>query len=177
MNRRQFGQSIAATVMGGALARSVAQVAGPAVSEPRFSCEIAMLKLPSFDGCIEVVAEAGYQGVELTGQSEEFVTRVTEHCRIAKGLECPQINIKSGKRLTAVDPNAQLQAAVDNLKRASDVAEASGINVVIEPIDLIENPPSSLHQYATALISCVLSTGPTSRYCTTYTTSNAAAGT
>ena len=26
-----------------------------------------MLKLPSFDGCIEVVAEAGYQGVELTG--------------------------------------------------------------------------------------------------------------
>ncbi|RXH54094.1 Hydroxypyruvate isomerase [Granulicella sibirica] len=137
-----------------------------------------MLKLPSFDRCIEVVAEAGYQGVELTGyfqtwdaeekrrlmakmrslgvmidmlsglqasfaipgQSEEFVTRVTEHCRIAKGLECPQINIKSGKRLTAVDPNAQLQAAVDNLKRASDVAEASGINIVIEPIDLIENP-------------------------------------
>ena len=178
MNRRQFGQSIAATVLGGALARSVAQAAGRAVSEPRFSCEIAMLKLPTFDRCIEVVAEAGYQGVELTGyfqtwdaaerrrlmtkmrslgvmidmlsglqasfaipgQSEEFVTRVTEHCRIAKGLDCPQINIKSGKRLTTVDPNAQLQAAVDNLKRASDVAEESGVNIVIEPIDLIENP-------------------------------------
>ncbi|WP_236657455.1 TIM barrel protein [Acidisarcina polymorpha] len=44
------------------------------------------------------------------------------------------------KRLTTVDSNVQLQAAVDNLKRASDVAESSGIKIVIEPIDLIENP-------------------------------------
>ncbi len=29
--------------------------------------------------------------------------------------------------------------AVENLKRASDIAEKSGINIVIEPIDLIEN--------------------------------------
>jgi hydroxypyruvate isomerase len=178
MNRREFGRSIAATALAGTLGHSVAQVAAPVVSAPRFSCEIAMLKLPSFDRCIEVVAEAGYQGVELTGyfqswdaaerrrllakmvalgvmidmlsglqasfaipgQTEEFVTPVAAHCRIAKDLQCPQINIKSGKRLTTVDPNVQLQAAVDNLKRASDVAEASGINVVIEPIDLIENP-------------------------------------
>jgi hydroxypyruvate isomerase len=155
-----------------------AQLVTRAVSAPRFSCEIAMLKLLSFDRCIEVVAEAGYQGVELTGyfqtwnsderrrlmakmrslgvmidmlsglqasfaipgQTEEFVTRVAEHCHVARGLECPQINIKSGKRLTTVDPQAQFQAAVDNLKRASDVAEQSGINIVIEPIDLIENP-------------------------------------
>jgi hydroxypyruvate isomerase len=178
MNRREFGRSIAATALTGTLGHSVAQVAAPVVSAPRFSCEIAMLKLPSFERCIEVVAEAGYQGVELTGyfqswdaaeqrrllgkmlalgvmidmlsglqasfaipgQTEELVTRVTAHCRFAKDLQCPQINIKSGERLTTVDPNVQLQAAVDNLKRASDVAEASGVNVVIEPIDLIENP-------------------------------------
>ena len=187
MNRRQFGLSIAATALGGALLRSAAQSPEPAVLEPRFSCEIALLKLPSFDRCIEVVAEAGYQGVELTGyfqtwdveerrrlmarmhslgviidmlsglqasfaipgQTEEFVTRVAEHCRIASELECPQINIKSGKRLTAVDPQAQFQAAVDNLKHASDVAEKSGVNIVIEPIDLIENPTiflTSVHE-------------------------------
>jgi hydroxypyruvate isomerase len=72
-------------------------------------------------------------------QAAEFVTRVTEHCHIAKGLECPQINIKSGKRLD-VDPQVQRAAAVDNLKRASDAAAESGINIVIEPIDLIESP-------------------------------------
>ena len=178
MNRREFGRAIASATLGATLIRAVAQTATPAVSEPRFSCEIAMLKLPSFDRCIEVVAEAGYQGVELTGyfqawdaeerrrlmskmrslgvmidmlsglqasfaipgQTEEFVTRVTEHCRVASQLDCPQINIKSGKRLTDVDTRAQFQASVDNLKRASDAAEKSGINIVIEPIDLIESP-------------------------------------
>jgi hydroxypyruvate isomerase len=183
MNRRKFGQLIGATALEGVLLRAGAQAAkplpsAPSVSAPRFSCEIALLKLESFDRCIEVVAEAGYQGVELTGyfqkwtpeeqrrlmakmhslgvmidmlsglqasfaipdQAEEFVARVTEHCKIAQGLECPQINIKSGKRLEGVDPQAQLAAAVDNLKRASDVAAKSGTNIVIEPIDLLESP-------------------------------------
>lgn len=150
----------------------------PASSSPKFSCEIHMLKLPSYDRCIEVMAEAGYQGVQLIGyfqkwtpeeqrrimtkmrslnviidmlsglqasfaipgKTEEFATRVTEHCRIAKGLECPQINIKSGKKLQDVDPQVQFTAAVENLKRASDIADKQGINIVIEPIDLIENP-------------------------------------
>ena len=178
MNRRKFGQLIAATALEGVVLRAGAQVATPSISAPRFSCEIAMLKLPSFDRCIEVVAEAGYQGVELVGyfqkwtpeeqrrllakmrslsvmidmlsglqasfaipgQTEEFVTRVTEHCHVAKGLECPQINIKSGKKLEGVDAQTQFTAAVENLKRASDVADKNGINIVIEPIDLIENP-------------------------------------
>ena len=175
---RTFGQLLAATALEGALIPVGAQVATPPLSAPRFSCEIAMLKLPSFDRCLEVVAEAGYQGVELVGyfqkwtpeeqrrlmakmrslgvmidmlsglqasfaipdQTEEFVTRVTEHCHVANRLECPQINIKSGKKLEGVGPQAQFTAAVDNLKRASDVADKNGINIVIEPIDLIENP-------------------------------------
>jgi hydroxypyruvate isomerase len=178
MNRRKFGQLIVATALGGKLIRAGAQVATPLTSAPRFSCEIATLKLASFDQCIEIAASAGYQGVELTGyfqkwmpeerrrlmakmhslgvmidmlsglqasfaipdQTEEFVTRVTEHCHVANVLGCPQINIKSGKRLEGTDPQAQFAAAVDNLKHASDVADKNGINIVIEPIDLIENP-------------------------------------
>ena len=178
MNRRKFGQLVAATALEGTLLRAGAQTAAPSPSKPRYSCEIFTLKLDSFDRCIEVVAEAGYQGVELIGyfqkwrpeeqrrlmakmrslglmidmlsglqasfaipgQTEEFVKRVTAHCHVAKGLECPQINIKSGKRLEGVDPKAQLAAAVDNLKRAGDVAAENGINIVIEPIDLLESP-------------------------------------
>jgi hydroxypyruvate isomerase len=76
----------------------------------------------------------------IPGQTEEFVKRVTAHCHVAKGLECPQINVKSGKRLEGVDPKLQIAAAVDNLKRAGDVAAENGINIVIEPIDLLESP-------------------------------------
>jgi hydroxypyruvate isomerase len=182
MNRRQFnhmlGQMFAVTAFEAVLPRAQAQSPAAVPSAPRFSCEIAMLKLPSFERCIEVVAEAGYQGVELTGyfqdwtpevqrrlmarmhslgvmidmlsglqasfatpgQTGEFVARVTKHCQVAKGLECPQINIKSGPRLQGTDPQAQFAAAVDNLKRASDAAASNGIEIVIEPIDLIENP-------------------------------------
>jgi len=178
MNRRKFGQLVVATALEATLLHAGAEVATPSTSAPRFSCEIGTLNLPSFDRCIEIVAEAGYQGVELTGyfqkwtpeeqrrllakmrslgvmidmlsglqasfaipdQTEEFVARVTAHCHVANELGCPQINIKSGKRLQGIDPKAQLAAAVDNLKRASDVVAANGINIVIEPIDLIENP-------------------------------------
>jgi len=177
MNRRNFAQLIAAAALEGTFFRAAAQVAKTSVSANRFSCEIAMLKVESYERCIEIVAEAGYQGVELISffqkwtpeeqrrmmakmrssgvmidmlsglqasfaipdQTEEFVSRVTAHCHVANGLECPQINIKSGKRLD-IDPKLQFAAAVDNLKRASDVAERNGINIVIEPIDLLENP-------------------------------------
>ncbi len=178
MNRRKFCQLIAATALEGVALRNGAQPATTSTRAPRFSCEIGTLKLPSFDRCVEVVAEAGYQGVELTGYFQEwtpaeqqrltakmhslgvmidmlsglkasfatpgptddFVLRVTEHCQVANGLGCPQINIKSGPRLDGVDPKAQVAAAVENLTRASDVAAMHGINIVIEPIDLIENP-------------------------------------
>jgi hydroxypyruvate isomerase len=178
MNRRKFGHFMVATALEGILIRAGAQVITPLEPAPRFSCEIAMLNLTSFDRCIEVVAEAGYQGVELTGyfqdwipeerrrlmakmkslglmidmlsglqasfaipdHTEEFVSRVSAHCHVAKALGCPQINIKSGKKLSGIDPKLQFAAAIDNLKRASDVGSENEINIVIEPIDLIENP-------------------------------------
>ncbi|HEV2646101.1 MAG TPA: TIM barrel protein [Acidobacteriaceae bacterium] len=190
MNRRTFGQLIGATALQGALGRAGGQGVGKMaaasgstgraapVGGPRFSCEIAQFKLASFDQCVDIVAAAGYQGVELTGYfqqwtaeeqkrvlammrqknvmidmisglqasfaipdgSEDFITKLTAHCELAKTLECPQINVKSGKRLEGVDPKVQMTTAVENLKRASDVAEKSGINLVMEPIDLLENP-------------------------------------
>jgi hydroxypyruvate isomerase len=188
MNRRTFGQLMGATALQGAFLGAGAQVpekgsalaepSAPASAAPRFSCEIAQLRLASFDQCIDIMAAAGYQGVELTGYfqqwtpeeqkrvlammrtknvvidmisglkasfaipdlAEDFIKQLTAHCQIAKALECPQINVKSGNRLEGVDPKVQIAAAIETLKRASDVAEANGINLVMEPIDLIENP-------------------------------------
>src|ERR1035438_3591218 len=72
MNRREFSQLILAATLEGALLRTEAQGATTATSTPRFSCEIATLRLDSFDRCIEIIAEAGYQGVELTGYFQKW---------------------------------------------------------------------------------------------------------
>ncbi len=55
MNRRKFGQLFAALTVEQTLYRAGAQSTAPSLPTTRFSCEIAMLKLPSFERCIEVV--------------------------------------------------------------------------------------------------------------------------
>src|SRR5271168_3745088 len=85
MNRRQFSQLIAAASLGKMLPRAHAQ-ASPARNVPRFSVMLWTLeKQAPFDRCLEIVAAAGYQGVELTGQfqnwSSEETQRVTAKMR------------------------------------------------------------------------------------------------
>jgi hydroxypyruvate isomerase len=58
----------------------------------------------------------------------------------AKRLACPQIILLSGKCMPELSPAAQTQTAVDNLKRAADLAANDHIEIVIEPIDALENP-------------------------------------
>jgi hydroxypyruvate isomerase len=144
----------------------------------RFSFMLwALERQAPFDRCVEIVAEAGYQGIELTGEfqkwspeerrrimarlrslglvvdamsgvragfavpeeTEEFRKQFVEHLRYSKELECPQVILLSGKRIA--DAVVQRVTAVENLKRAVEVASKENIEIVIEPIDLIENPP------------------------------------
>ena len=135
-------------------------------------------KQAPFDRCLEMVAEAGYQGVELIGEfhkwpgeetrrvmakmhslglafdmlsgvkagfadpsgGDEFLAQATEQMKTANQLQSPQINLKSGNRIAGVLPAAQHAAAIENLKRAADLAAAHQVQIVIEPIDLLENP-------------------------------------
>ena len=135
-------------------------------------------KQAPFDRCLEMVAEAGYQGVELVGEfqkwppdetrrvmdkmrslglafdmlsgvkagfadpngGDEFLAQATAQMKAANELQSPQINLKSGNRLDGVSLAAQHAAAVENLKRAADLAAAHQVQIVIEPIDLLENP-------------------------------------
>jgi hydroxypyruvate isomerase len=135
-------------------------------------------KQAPFDRCLEIVAEAGYQGVELTGQFQkwssdetrrvmtkmrglgltfdmlsgvkagfadpggatEFMTQVTAQMKAAKELESPQINLKSGNRIDSLSRSAQHAASIENLKRAADLAAANQVQIVVEPIDPLENP-------------------------------------
>ena len=177
MNRREFSQLAAGAALAQAFRHGDAQPA--AVSWPKFSFMLwAIEKQAPFDRCIEMVAEAGYQGVELVGEfqkwssaettrvmgrmrslglvfdamsgvragfcnpdeSATFMTQLTAQIQSAKELECPMIILLSGKRVDSLTPAAQREASIDNLKRAADLAAKNDVQIVIEPIDPLENP-------------------------------------
>ncbi len=149
----------------------------------RFSVMLWTLeKQAPFDRCLEMVAEAGYQGVELTGQFRKwspsetqrvkakmaslglvfdllsgvkvgfaqpdstaaFLPTVAELLNFCKDLGSPQINLRSGNVVEGVQRSVQHAAAVENLKRAADLAAAAGVEIVIEPIDPLESPKEYL---------------------------------
>src|SRR6202167_4685153 len=178
MHRREFNQLIVGATLGGVLSRGYAQSLPPQ-SGSRFSVMLWTLeKQAPFDRCLEIVAEAGYQGVELTGQfqkwssdetrrvmtkmrslgltfdmlsgvkagfadpggASEFLAQVTAQMKAAKELESPQINLKSGNRIDNLSRDVQHAASVENLKRAADLAAANRVQIVIAPIDPLENP-------------------------------------
>jgi hydroxypyruvate isomerase len=178
MNRRAFNQLIIGARLGKLLPRAEA-LPVPAQNAPRFSVMLWTLeKKDPFDRCLEMVAAAGYQGVELTGEfqkwssdeakrvlarmrslglvfdmlsgvkpgfadpdgTNEFMKAATAQMQTARALGSPQINLKSGNRREDLPRSAQHAASIDNLKRAADLAAANGVQIVVEPIDPLENP-------------------------------------
>jgi hydroxypyruvate isomerase len=168
--------------MGAALASTALHAAAQGVNganKVRFSFMLwALEKQAPFDQCVEWVAEAGYQGVELVGefqswspaqrsaimakmrslgmvcdaisgvkagfavpeQSEAFRVQFIEQMRAAKELECPKIILLSGNRIDGLRAEVQRQASIDTLTWAAEKAAKEQIDIVIEPIDLLENP-------------------------------------
>ena len=81
--------------------------------------------------------KAGFAVAEQTGL---FQTQFAEHLQSAQQLSCTQVILLSGKRVPDALPGAQRITAIENLKRAGDLAAKSNVEIVIEPIDLLEDP-------------------------------------
>jgi hydroxypyruvate isomerase len=178
MNRRAFTQMTVGVAIEQLLLRGNSQSAS-SQSGPRFSVMLWTLeKQAPFERCIEIVAAAGYQGMELVGEfqkwsSEEtrrmmalihasklivdsmsgvragfadadgatdFFAQLTTQITAAKELNCPQIILLSGKRIEGFSSKAQHSLCVENLKRAADLVAKDDLEIVIEPIDPLENP-------------------------------------
>jgi hydroxypyruvate isomerase len=177
MNRRAFSQLMIGAGLGKLLPRAQGMPV-PAQGSPRFSVMLWTIeKQASFDRCLEMVAAAGYQGVELTGEfqkwspeetqralarmrslglvfdmlsgvkpgfadpdgSDAFMKAATAQVQAARTLGSAQINLKSGNRREDLPRSAQHGASIENLKRAADLAGANGVQIVVEPIDPLEN--------------------------------------
>ena len=178
MNRREFGTLGAAAALAASWLNTPAQSVSSA-KQVRFSFMLwALEKQAPFDRCVEWVAEAGYQGVELVGEfqtwsptqksaimarmrtlgmvfdamsgvragfsvpaeSDAFRAQFAAQLRAAKELECPKVILLSGKRVDGLAEGVQRQTSIDNLKWAAEQAAKEQIVIVIEPIDLLENP-------------------------------------
>jgi hydroxypyruvate isomerase len=72
---------------------------------------------------------------------DAFLSALKDLIPAAKRLGCKQIILLSGKRIDGAPAGAQHAASIEALKRAADVLSGTGLVVVIEPIDRIENPP------------------------------------
>ncbi len=177
MNRRVFGQMVVGAGVSAALSRGLAQA--PAKGKCRFSVMLwTLTKKDTFDRSLEIVAEAGYQGVELVGEnqkwddaekkrivakmrslglgfdmlsgvkagfadpngSEAFLAAAVAQVKAANELGSPQINLKSGNVVEGVSRAVQHATSIENLKKAAEIAGAHNVQIVVEPIDPLENP-------------------------------------
>ena len=71
--------------------------------------------------------------------TEALIPDVQTAFDAAKRLDCRQVILVSGKRVEGMSQAVQHAGAVENLKRLADVAEKNKGEIVIEPIDLLEN--------------------------------------
>ena len=71
---------------------------------------------------------------------EAFLTDVREQLKIMEKLECPALIVMSGNVVPGLAPQAQHDSCVEGLKRAAELVEGKGMTLLLENIDLEENP-------------------------------------
>ncbi|MBE7158634.1 MAG: TIM barrel protein [Rhodospirillales bacterium] len=156
---------------------------------PKLSCMLWTLEgKASLDSGLEIVAEAGYQGVELVGEFQKwspaelrrvvgrlralgltvdaasgvkagfavpdpdgsFVAQVKAQLASMRELGCRRMILLSGPVMPGIVPETQRQIALENLTRATDLAAAEKAEIVIEPIDVLEQPTVYLRSVSEA---------------------------
>ena len=75
-----------------------------------------------------------------SGRREAFLADVRGKLTIAQKLECPTMICMSGNAVPGMDREAQHQSIVEGLKRGAEIVEGKGVTLLVENIDLEENP-------------------------------------
>lgn len=71
---------------------------------------------------------------------EAFLADVRNELMIMEKIECPALIILSGNVIPDLSPQAQHESCVEGLKRAAELVEGKGVTLLLENIDLEENP-------------------------------------
>jgi hydroxypyruvate isomerase len=73
-----------------------------------------------------------------------FLEDVRKELNIMERIECPALIVMSGNVVPGLSAQAQHDSCVEGLKRAAKLVEGKGVTLLLENIDLEENP----HYYA-----------------------------
>lgn len=84
-------------------------------------------------------------------QRTKLGDEVRQAIPIAQEMGCPQFGFRSGPRIAGQTPEQQKQSVVDGLKVAVDLCREHKIEVILEPIDLIEAKNEAVNTVTEAL--------------------------
>ncbi|MGA3327005.1 MAG: TIM barrel protein [Terriglobia bacterium] len=71
---------------------------------------------------------------------EALLADLREQLKIMEKIECQQLIVMSGNVVPGLSPQAQHDSCVEGLKRAAELVEGKGVTLLLENIDLEENP-------------------------------------
>jgi hydroxypyruvate isomerase len=73
-------------------------------------------------------------------QREDFLADVRAELRMMEKIQCPGMIVMAGDVVPGLSSQAQRDCCVEALKRAAELAEGQGVTVLLENVDLEENP-------------------------------------
>ncbi len=79
-------------------------------------------------------------GVGDPSMREAFLTDVSAQLKVMEKIECPKLIVMSGNVVPGLTPELQHASCVEGMKRAAELVEGKGITLLLENIDLEENP-------------------------------------
>lgn len=80
-------------------------------------------------------------GFAEAGAAERLADELTARMTEAERMGCRRIILLSGKRDNTMPREKQHQVCIANLQRAGEMAAKRGFELLLEPIDALENPP------------------------------------
>jgi len=79
-------------------------------------------------------------GVGDPSAREAFLADVRAELKTMEKIACPSLIVMSGNVVPGLSPQAQHDSCVEGLKRAAELVEGKGVTLLLENIDLEENP-------------------------------------
>ena len=85
--------------------------------------------------------EKGERGLSaLPGREDEFKKSVDQALNYATALKCPKVHVMAGMPPAGADQARCEAVYIENLKFAAKAAASAGVLLVIEPLNLVDNP-------------------------------------
>jgi len=96
----------------------------------------------TFDGTAGAVVAPGRwrHNASDPRQREDLLADVRAELSLMEKMECPELIVLGGDLVPGLSPRAQRDSCVEALKRAAELAEKRGVTILLENVDLEENP-------------------------------------